>query len=351
MDDQGSLLPKSNSNPTNQDTFTQHLAQLSIELNILNEAIDLANELIQKRHLSETRHIHLLHKYMQRKHDVEHQVQYLRDHQHQLHHLQTLEATRAHLIKSHQDRLQELTITIGDLKQRVTEVVDDFQPQEESEATTIFETPSPTRRQNLWQQYSLDPTYAWGCLLTCILVGWTVTTPQYVMSVLPNTPLTPIFLSVAFGILVAFGQLFKGFNRPKQRILQKGFLYSILVWGPFVTTWIVTSRIGLPVWLSAIPAISIPSVLLLLASQRNPSTDQTKDPLLVLIPLSSYHDSALTLLSSLFYGYGTLLLAIFMYTTVSGLSFGLLIITNIGVLLPFGAILAGGLFGYCHVRK
>ncbi len=58
--------------------------------------------------------------------------------------------------------------------------------------------------------------------------------------------------------------------------------------------------------------------------------------------------SALAVLASLFYGYGSLILAVFLVTAVTQQGFGPFIVMHLSTLLLLGAALSGGIYRVLH---
>lgn len=170
-----------------------------------------------------------------------------------------------------------------------------------------------------------------------------MTTPQYVFSVLPHVPLYPILLTIGMGLLLGFVTRWNDPSAPRPAASAFGMLSALLVGTPFLVTWIVCSWMVFPTWPAAFAGLVGPSLLLLHAYRPTCLGTRLLDTATRWF-LDGPWATAITGLSCLFFGYGSVILAVFLTTTVTQQPFGLTVVTNLGILVLLGASLSGGIF-------
>jgi hypothetical protein len=115
-------------------------------------------------------------------------------------------------------------------------------------------------------------------------------------------------------------------------------IYALLIGGPFLLTWIICSHAGAPTWPAAILSLLAPSLLL----ANNDFNDHR------LCGSLHYPSRILLGLVSLFFGYGSVILATAILALLTPLVFGPTIVTHFPPLLLVGAAISGGLYNAFH---
>ena len=182
-----------------------------------------------------------------------------------------------------------------------------------------------------------------GWAAAAFIVTWSVTTPQYVLSVIPHVPLYPLFLSLGLGLLLL---LVTAWRRHPPAYRDAGvfsMLYALSVGGPFLLTWILCAQADTATWPAALAGLLGPSLLLIHRYRQSQSAGHHPDGGRV-ARLAHRWARVLTLPVSLFYGYGCVLLGTFLTTVRTPHQFGPLVVTHLGLLLLLGAALSAGIF-------
>jgi hypothetical protein len=201
-----------------------------------------------------------------------------------------------------------------------------------------------TRRQVPWDYLS-------GVIVTSIYTTTAIAMPQYTFSSLtPHLPVTALIMSVVVGLLMTLSYYFGAAYRASTIAMMLGFLWTALTCGPFILAWFALSRSDSPFWLAVLAGFLFP-LFLLVTSIRQDSTLDFGLKLLTRFPqLHQILYRSLFLLTSFFFGIGIPLLAVFIYAQLMGLAFGAVAYSIWYLILIFGAMLSGGLYGVIQRR-
>jgi type III secretory pathway component EscS len=201
-----------------------------------------------------------------------------------------------------------------------------------------------TRRQVPWDYLS-------GVIVTSIYTTTSVVMPQYTFSSLtPHLPVTALILSVVVGLLMTLSYYYGAAYRAGTIAMMLGFLWTALTCGPFILAWSVLSWSGYPFWLAVLAGFLLPMFLLVTSIRQDPTLDFGLKLLTQFPQLHQILYRSLFLLSSFFFGIGIPLLTVFIYTQLMGLSFGAIAFSIWYLILIFGAMLSGGLYGLIQRR-
>lgn len=261
--------------------------------------------------------------------------------------LANLEQARTHLIQAYQSKLAEITTARTSLQ------------------TALNTTPAPTSltpdappRPSLPPLSPEAPVYhasarrthltsVLGWLASTIAVTWSVTTPQYVFSVLPHVPLYPILLTIGLGLLMALITQWNDRATSRRAASAVGMLSALLVGAPFLATWIVCSWMAWPTWPAALAGLLGPSLLLLHAYHPTRLGTRHLDTAMIRFDDGPWA-KLITGLTSLFFGYGSIILGVFLTSAVTRQPFGPLVVTHRAILVLIGTALSGGIFYGLH---
>jgi hypothetical protein len=184
-------------------------------------------------------------------------------------------------------------------------------------------------------------------MLSALIVTWSVVTPQYIFSVIPHVPLYPIILTIGLGLLMFLVSLWRHDPTAPHASGIFSMLYALLVGAPFLATWVLCSRAGFPTWPAAVAGLLGPT-LVLVDTSRHPRPAARHRELIRVPVFLRYRSRVLWGLASLFYGYGSLILAVFLLTALTAQGFGPMVVTHRGALLLIGAALSSGIFRLLH---
>jgi hypothetical protein len=198
------------------------------------------------------------------------------------------------------------------------------------------------------RQVSLD--YVGGVGLATVYTVGSVMTPQYTFGISPHIPITAILFSAAVGVLLTLIYHQWGPRRSWRMAVLLAFVSTALISGLFALSWYMLSRNGLPLWIAILVGHVPPLLLLLSAVQRFPTQDPGLSLLFQLLHLHPIIEYGLVMLASLFFGYGTTLLGLFLYAQGTYQVFGRVALLNLSLTFLLGAMLAGGIFGLIFRR-
>jgi hypothetical protein len=313
------------------------LAAMQVEYDVLSEVIAFARQLCDTHQLSDPVQAALITPYQTRCEALVRQLQ-LPD---QLTHLADLEQARTHLIQTYESKLAEITITRTSLQTGLTSILaSPAQDRSPLSSRPPLSPEAPVRRAVTFRK-QLTSVIRW--MASTFALTWSVTTPQYEFSVLPHVPLYPILLTIGLGLFVGLVTRWHDQATSRRAASVEGMLYALVVGVPFLATWIVCSRTALPTWPAALAGLVGPSLLLLHA--YHPSRIGAR----ILGTARIRFDEGpcatpLTILASLFHGYGSVILAVFLATTVTYQPFSPTVVAYLGGLILVGAALSSGLF-------
>jgi hypothetical protein len=201
-----------------------------------------------------------------------------------------------------------------------------------------------TRRQVPWDYFS-------GVVVTSIYTTTSIVMPQYTFSSLtPHLPVTALITSVVVGLLMTLSYYYGAADRVSTIAMMLGFLWTALTCGPFILAWFVLSGSGSPLWPAVLAGFLLPLFLLVTSIRQAPTLDFGLKLLTQFPQLHQILYRSLFLLTSFFFGIGIPLLAVFVYAQLIGLSFGAAAYSNWYLILIFGAMLSGGLYGFIQRR-
>jgi hypothetical protein len=156
--------------------------------------------------------------------------------------------------------------------------------------------------------------------------------------------------SIAVGSVMTLIYYYGAAQRSRTTAMFLGFLWAALTAGPFVVAWYVLSWSGYPLW-PAIPAgYILPLFLLISTIWHDPTPDVGLKVLTRFPQLRQVIYLSLLLLTSLYFGFGLPLLAVFIYAQVVHLSFGTVGSVYWSGVAIIGGMLSGGIYGLIHRR-
>ena len=194
--------------------------------------------------------------------------------------------------------------------------------------------------------------YLSGVIVTSLYTTTAIAMPQYTFSTLtPHLPVTALILSVVVGFFMTLSYYYGVAYRASSIAMLLGFLWTSLTCGPFILAWYVLSWIGYPLWPAVLVGFLLPLFLLVTSIRQDPTLDFGVKLLTRFPPLYQILYRSLLLLTSLFFGMGIPLLAVFIYAQIIGSAFGSVASRNWYLIPIFGAMLAGGIYGLIQPRR
>jgi type III secretory pathway component EscS len=194
--------------------------------------------------------------------------------------------------------------------------------------------------------------YLSGVVVTSLYTTTAIAMPQYTFSTLtPHLPVTALILSVVVGFFMTLSYYYGVAYRASSIAMLLGFLWTSLTCGPFIIAWYVLSWSGYPLWPAVLVGFLLPLFLLVTSIRQDPTLDFGVKLLTRFPPLYQILYRSLLMLTSLFFGMGIPLLAVFIYAQIIGSAFGSVAYRNWYIIPIFGAMLAGGIYGLIQPRR
>ena len=182
-----------------------------------------------------------------------------------------------------------------------------------------------------------------GLLFTAVFVVWLVGASSDMLTVFIHIPVPPILVSVVFGGLLFL--LYQGVVVAAFHAGAIAFLYSALVWGPFIYLWVICSMYHYPTWLALFPAFIAPLGFLGVACARWRSSTPPLDLMRVVETSGSRYITGLQILASAFFAYGS-----YIYAFIQRESVIAVLVVHWLSLLIIGGVLMGGLLVW-YIRR
>jgi hypothetical protein len=150
-----------------------------------------------------------------------------------------------------------------------------------------------------------------GALFTALLGLWLMAPPSSMLTVLTRVPVPPMLVSVVYGVLLLL--LYHGVVGEVFDAMVIAFIYSALVWAPFMYLWVVCSLYQYPTWLAVLPPFFAPMGFLGVAYTRQHSFTQPVDPLRIVETSTGPSIKVIQLLAAAFFVYGSIGVLSYLY--------------------------------------
>jgi hypothetical protein len=318
---------------------TEALDAIQVEYDVLHEVIAFAQQLCDTHQLPHPVQNALITPYQTRRDALARHLQ-LPD---PFTRLADLEHARTNLIQTYQSKLAEITTARTSLQTAPDTTPIPRSPPQDSPALPSFPPLSPDTPVHHASTLRTPRTSVIGWLASTVAVTWSVTTPQYVFSVLPPVPMYPILLTIGLGLLMGLVTMWNDTSASRTAASAFGMLYALLVGIPFLATWLICSWTAIPTWPAALAGLLGPSLLLLHTYHPTRIGARYLDTAMIRFDDGPWA-TALMVLASLFDGYGSIILTVFLTTVVTHQPFSPTVVDNLGVLLLIGAALSSGIY-------
>lgn len=189
----------------------------------------------------------------------------------------------------------------------------------------------------LWEQVSRVHVTTW------YTVG-SLVAPQ-ISFLSPHLSVTAILFAIVYGLLITLLHWLGGIHRSRQRLGTIGIIYVLLAAGPFILARFLFSANSWPLLPTVVVAHLAPVLMIAISIQRSPVHDLGRRFLDTVFQSHRILYNALAMVNSLVTGYGLPFLALYVYAWLTQQVFGHLVLSNLGVILLLGGMIAGGFYG------